>query len=98
MLVDVIYAKHRDLGDITGDLTKMICTAINNITPNEAISAQLIRGIWFLYVKNYAARSTLLCHGKLDLGHRELYLYDVNPYAMQPRVPHERTVFKDPTI
>ena len=87
-IADVIYAKHRDL-------TKMLCTAINTITPDEAISAQLIRGIWFLYVKSDLARCNLLRHGKMYLGHRVLYLYDANPYTMRPRVPNERIVIKD---
>ena len=94
-MADVIYAKHRDLCDINGDLTKMLCTAINTITPDEAISAQLIRGIWFLYVKSDLARCNLLRHGKIHLGHRVLYLYDANPYTTRPRVPNERIVIKD---
>ena len=39
-LADVIYARHRDISNPTGDLTSIICTAINSIVPEEAVFAK----------------------------------------------------------
>ena len=95
MIACAIYARHRDLGRITGDLTNSICTAINSVTPGEAVGAQLIRGVWYIYVKNEHTRVSLLRLGKLLIQKTPLYLFAENPYAMVPRVPNERVVIRD---
>ena len=67
-LADVIYARHRDISNLTGDLTSIICTAINSIVPEEAVFAKKIKGVWLLYVKSDNARVTLLKLGKLTIN------------------------------
>ena len=94
-LADVIYARHRDISNLTGDLTSIICTAINSIVPEEAVFAQKIKGVWLLYVKSDNARVTLLKLGKLTINTDvHLYLYDNNPFD-RTRIQNERIVFKD---
>ena len=94
-LAEVIYAKHRDISHLTGDLTTLICSSINKITPDEAVFAQKIRGIWLLYVRTDNGRTTLLKHGKLHLTeYAQLPLYNDNPFDKN-NVQNERIVFKD---
>ena len=94
-LAEVIYAKHRDISHLTGDLTTLICSSINEITPDEAVFAQKIRGIWLLYVRTDNGRTTLLKHGKLHLTeYAQLPLYNDNPFDKY-NVQNERIVFKD---
>ena len=94
-ITDVIYAKHQNLRNVTGDITHMICTAVNSLTPNQAVAAQLIRGIWFIYVKSVKSRLSLLQRGYLDIGAHALFLYGENPYNYKSRVPNERVVIRD---
>ena len=94
-LAEVIYAKLRDISHLTGDLTTLICSSINKITPDEAVFAQKIRGIWLLYVRTDNGRTTLLKHGKLHLTeYAQLPLYNDNPFD-ENNVQNERIVFKD---
>ena len=94
-LADVIYARHKDISNLTGDLTSIICTAINSIVPEEAVFAQKIKGVWLLYVKSDNASVTLLKLGKLTINTDvHLYLYDNNPFD-RTRIQNERIVFKD---
>ena len=94
-LAEVIYAKHRDISHLTGDLTTLICSSINKITPDEAVFAQKTCGIWLLYVRTDNGRTTLLKHGKLHLTeYAQLPLYNDNPFDKN-NVQNERIVFKD---
>ena len=75
------------LAELLVNLTNTICTAINSVTPGEAVGAQLIRGVWYIYVKNEHTRVSLLRLGKLLIQKTPLYLFAENPYAIVPRVP-----------
>ena len=92
---EALYAKHNDIQHITGDLTRYICDAVNKIIPREAAAAQLMRGVWHIFVKNASARSALLLHGSLLINNTTLRLYNEDPHSVRSRIPNERVLFKD---
>ena len=94
-VVGAIYLKHRDLPDISGDITCIICTAVNNVAPDSAVAAQKLRGVWLVYVTDDESRLALLSQG-VTINEVKITLHDNNPYVMNQRgTPTERIVIKD---
>ena len=88
----LLYCKHSDFYGMTGDITDLICTAINNIVPNEAIGAQKSKKIWIIGVHSMMAKSTLL-HSRILINNINVKLY-ANTHT--DRILHgERVIIKD---
>ena len=54
--VFIVYHKHSEMGNITGDMTSHICCVINKIVPGQELGAQKIRGIWIIAVHTPQAK------------------------------------------
>ena len=91
----ILYCKHSDMGNITGDMTSHICCAINKIVPGPALGTQKIRGIWIIAVHTPQARTSLL-QSTITVNQKKAKLQDNNPYDLKAKhVEGERVVFKD---
>ena len=55
----VLYCEHSLLRDIKGDLTDIICTAVNRVTTGQALGAQQMRSLWAVGVRTKEAKETL---------------------------------------
>ena len=78
-LAEAILAKHRDISRLTGELTTIMCSPINKITPDEI--PQKSRGTLLLYVRTDNDRAILLKNGKLHLtDNAQLPLYNDCPF------------------
>ena len=53
------YCKHSQFHDVKGDLTDIICTAVNKVTSGHAIGTQKMRRVWAIIVRCSEARETL---------------------------------------
>ena len=94
-VVGAIYLKHRDLPDISGDITCIICTAVNNVASDSAVAAQKLRGVWLVYVTDDESRLALVFQG-ITINEVKITLHDNKPYVMNQRgTPTERIVIKD---
>lgn len=93
--VSIIFCKHENLVNLTGDITYHICTAINEVVPNQALGAQKIRAVWVIGIRTSQARETLL-QTNIIVNNNEVKLYGDNPYDLKAkRIEGERVVFKD---
>ena len=65
-LASPLYVKDADIGNIHGDVSNSICTAINEILPEETFGEQKSRGFCaFIYIPNWRDYP---CSGK-DFSH-----------------------------
>ena len=94
--VSPVYAKSSDVGFLkihSGEITFIICSAINEILPHEVFAAQKIRGLWHIYLKSELSRLALLQQGYFTLNDKRIPVYDDNPLTF--RVQTERVTIKD---
>ena len=89
----VLYCEHHQFKDVRGDLTYIICTAVNKVTSGQAIGAQKMRGVWAILVRSNEARETL-CQNGIDINGAHIPLHLDNPYTVH-RVEGERVIIKD---
>ena len=93
--VSILFCKHSDVQNLTGDITSHICCVINTITPNQGLGAQKIRGLWVIGVRSAKAQDILL-QRNIHINNSEVKLYKDNPYDLKSqRVEGDRVVFKD---
>ena len=91
--VFVLFCRHDDFTSINGDLTVLICNAVNKIVKTETLGAQKFNDIWGIVVRSHSARETLLQTGiKIDDVHITLHM---NLAKANPKVVGERVVIRD---
>ena len=88
-----LFCEHSLLSNVRGDLTDILCTAINEVTNGQAIGAQKIKAVWAICVRDNDARETL-CKTGMAVNGVHIPLYLNNPRTMH-RVEGERVVIKD---
>ena len=88
-----IYCEHSLISDVRGDLTDIVCTAVNLVTSGQAIGAQRMRALWVICVRSNDARETLGQTGIVING-VQIPLHLDNPFTVR-RVEGERVVIKD---
>lgn len=89
-----LYVKHGDVNGVLGDLTFILCSAMDAIVQEKAaVAAQRIRGIWLLYVNSDTARLAILSHGHLSICDKRIQVHDRNPFAPRPQT--ERVIIRD---
>ena len=76
-----------------GDLTDILCTAVNLVTSGQAIGAQRMRALWAICVRSNGARETL-CQTGIAINGVQIPLHLDNPFTAR-RVEGERVVIKD---
>ena len=89
----VLYCKHSQFHEVKGDLTNIICTAVNKVTSGQAIGAQKMRGVWAIIVRCNEARETL-CQTGIEINDAHIPLHLENPYSVH-KVEGERVTIKD---
>ena len=89
----ILYCLHSQFIGVRGNLTDIICSAVNNITSGQAIGAQKIRALWVIAVRSNDARETLLQTG-IMVNDMRIELHVNNPLAVQ-KVQGERVLIKD---
>ena len=80
--VSILFCKHSDVQNLTGDITSHICCAVNAVTPNKGLGAQKIRGLWVIGVKLREAQETLL-QRNISINSSVITLYRNNPYDLR---------------
>ena len=97
-LCEPIFLKNRDVyKENTNKLTSFeVCEAIANVVHERNVEgAQLIRGVWKIYMKTVTSRMELLQKGVVIRG-IAVNLYEANPYTNQrDDSPVERILIKD---
>ena len=91
-----VYAKHADLPDTDiRHLPLSLCESTNTLIPDNVIGAQLINGIWAIWLgKKSEAKNYLLEGGcTLTIGHHPVLLYGEYPIIVR-RPPTEKVFFK----
>ena len=83
----VLYCEHHQFKDVRGDLTDIICTAVNKVTSGQAIGAQKMRGVWAILVRSNEARETL-CQNGIDINgaHIPLHLDNNNNIYLKSNI------------
>ena len=78
-----IYIKNSDLPNQAGKNTHLnLCHIFNQHVPDQAIGAQLIHGVWSIWIKDTRARDYLINKVKLiELEGRPIEIYDIYPTA-----------------
>ena len=88
-----VYVKHADLPDTDiRHLPLSLCEAANTLIPDNVIGAQLINGIWAIWLKTTEAKNYLL-EGGCSIGHHRVLLYGEYPIIVR-RPPTEKVLFK----
>ena len=90
-----IYIKNSDLPNQAGKNTHLnLCHIFNQHVPDQTIGAQLVHGVWSIWIKDTRARDYLINKVKLiELEGRPIEIYDLYPTAKA--IPNEKIVFKD---
>lgn len=69
--VSIVFCKHSDVDDLSGDITSHICSAIDQRLPGQALGAQKIRGVWVIGVGSQAAADTLIT-SHIDINNKKM--------------------------
>ena len=88
-----IYCEHSLISVVRGDITDILCTAVNLVTSGQAIGAQRMRALWAICVRSNGARETL-CQTGIVINGVQIPLHLDNPFTAH-RVEGERVVIKD---
>lgn len=96
--IEPVYFKNRDIPGQSNKKTSgfEVCKAAANVVENRSIEgAQLVRGVWKLYLKSQTSRMKVLTHG-LAIREVSVTIYDSNPYARTfDDTPAEKITLKD---
>lgn len=93
-IATALYVKHGDISGILGDLTFILCSAMDAVVRQKtAVAAQRIRGVWLLYVDSDTSRSTILQQGYLTVCNMRIQVHDTDPFARRPQT--ERVFIRD---
>ena len=63
-----------------GDITDILCTAVNLINSGQAIGAQRMSALWAICVCSNGARETL-CHTGIVINGVQIQLHLDNPFT-----------------
>ena len=93
-MADPLYAIHRDIANIRGDIALKLCVAMDLVTPDDVVGAQKCRGVWLIYVKNDNSRQILLQQPNMCIDKLTFQIYGSNPFTTQNNT-EEKIIFKD---
>ncbi len=97
-VIEPLYIKNRDImAESTRKATVLeICRAASQIVEERNIEgAQIVRGLWKLYLKNITAKNRILTQG-LSLRGTTITVYETNPYKRSfDDAPVEKITLKD---
>ena len=90
-----IYIKNGDLPNQAGKNTRLqLCHTFNQHVPDQTIGAQLVQGVWSIWIKDPRARDYMLSTVKMiELEGRPIEIHDLYPTSKV--IPNEKIVFKD---
>ena len=90
-----IYIKNGDLPNQAGKNTHLnLCQIFNQHVPDQTIGAQLVHGIWSIWIKDRRARDYMINIVKaIELEGRLIEIHDL--YPTSKIIPNEKIIFKD---
>ena len=90
-----LYLKHNDLPNGVGtNIPLELCQMINHHVPNQTLGAQMVRGIWTIWLKSTRAKKFIMEHVKvLTINHVDVDIHD--RYPSTKNIPNEKILFKD---
>ena len=90
-----LYIKHNDLPNGVGTTIPLeLCRMFNVHIPDQTLGAQLIKGIWTIWVKSIRAKQFIMEQVKvLCINYIDVDIYD--KYPSLQNIPNEKILFKD---
>ena len=90
-----MYIKNGDLPNQAGKNTRLdLCQIVNQHVPGQAYGAQLVHGVWSIWLNDPRARAYMIEKVKIIEVHgRKIDLHDIYPTSKS--VPNEKVIFKD---
>ena len=90
-----LYMKHNDLPNSIGtNIALELCQMINHYVPDQTLGAQLVRGIWTIWLKSTRAKQFIMTHVKvLTINYVDVDIHD--RYPSTKIIPNEKILFKD---
>jgi ribA/ribD-fused uncharacterized protein len=96
--VPPIFIKDRDIRSIHISALD-ICKEVIKITGTRSLEGvQKVNNLWRIYVKDLGSRVKLYMREKLNLGGKQVPLYDANPFTSRlntPREPNDKLTIKN---
>ena len=94
--LSTVYIKHSDLPEIDiKQLPLILCEAVNEIIPGNVNGAQLISGIWSVWLVSLEAKNYLIeGNFSLTIGNHRIFIYGEYPVIVR-RPPTEKVLFKN---
>ena len=89
----ILYCEHPLLSSVRGDLTDIICTAVNSVVNGQKLGAQKMRSLWLIGIRRNEA-GEILSQSGIMVNDMRIPLHINNPYTAQ-RVEGERVIIKD---
>lgn len=92
-----LFVNHNHIKDLKGNISLILCTAMDIIVPGKAICAQRMGDYWDLFVSDDDSRDALLVSGGLSINNTLITIYDSMPNENKKQfyIPNERIVFKN---
>ena len=90
-----LYIKHNDLPSGVGtNIPLELCRMFNVHIPDQTLGAQLVKGIWTIWVKSNRAQQFIMDHVKvLRINYIDVDIYD--QYPSHRNIPNKKILFKD---
>ena len=91
-----VYVKHADLPDIEiRHLPLIICKAMNDLIPEHVKGAQLMTGIWSIWLRSPETKNYLLEGNiSISIGNYRVFIHGEYPTIVK-RPPTEKILFKN---
>ena len=91
----IIYCKHSDIAEVKGDLSFLICSAVNKLIPNQVLGAQKRKSVWVIGLQSSESKLSLLQSGHVIVDNVKVALTEFNPYTTDAKSDTERVLIKD---
>ena len=91
----IIYCKHSDIAEVKGDLSFLICSAVNKLIPNQVLGAQKRKSVWVIGLQSSESKLSLLQSGHVIVDNVKVALTEFNPYTADAKSDTERVLIKD---
>ena len=94
--MSTVYVKHSDLPDIDiKHIPLILCESMNELTPDHVRGAQLINGIWSIWLRSDETKNYIIeGNFTISIGNNRVFIYGDYPIIVR-RPPSEKVLFKN---
>ena len=92
--MSTVYVKHSDLPEIDiNHIPLILCESMNELTPDHVRGAQLINGIWSIWLRSDETKNYIIeGNFTLIIGNNCVFIYGAHPIIVR-RPPSEKVLF-----